>query len=236
MRLRTAWLVAVLGAAACGGNGQKGPVDAAGSTVPADAFKPRVRALCQKITGCCTGAEITNLYGQVLDQAACEATALQQANQAIPAVMADLAAGRRAYRADMEATCVEKLTALSCADWAGDVSLQRIPDCLQIFEGTSPDGAACQQGLNCVGGRCDMSGGAGVCAPLPATGQACAPVGLCAAGLFCQGGIGPGGTCGPALATGAACVQGDVCDKSLCSADAPGVTGTCVAAATCDGV
>lgn len=188
-----------IAATACGGD----------SLSRADYAQALAEALCARQFDCCTPEEANDA-----SEAECREETVKLFEDDFKDYDDELAAGTMSFDGGNAASCRDYFAGASCT--------QKFffQDCRDVFVGTLENGAACTRLEQCKSNNCEE----GVCAALPAAGEAC--VHRCAEDLPCVE-----GRCRRPAPDGTACVFGDECESGHCND-----RGLCAPQTVCDGV
>lgn len=215
--------------------------------------------LCARLFRCCDTAELTSIFDALnprpTTRAECEEAQAPFILALVEEKKSAVEAGRLAYHPDRAAACNEKLSALTCAEFRGEIDQPPvIVECKTMFEGRVALSGKCTTSMECADPDAVCSGaGAGAAEPIgtcvkkPSEGEACIDL-ICAEGFVCET-----DTCHKLKADGEACEgihqcasgfcdssdpQNGVCmqkraDGEPCDSNAACVSGDCSSADTC---
>jgi len=200
-----------------------------GSVALPDFGSELAKASCHRIYTCCDATEraADSTWGPT--EADCVTTMTPQLSGAITALQGGIDAGRIVYHGDRARRCLDKISALSCADWGITFSRRYVPDCAHVADGTVALDAACTLDEECASGFC----GVGKCTARGAVGDACISPTACQDGLYCP--VSAGDHCVAAGAIGASCQVSVSCQNNSCVIPDGATSGTCGSPMTCNG-
>jgi hypothetical protein len=179
--------------------------------------------LCARLFRCCDAAELKSIFSSLdtlpTTQAECEAAEAPFIVPLIEEKKSAIEAGRLAYHPDLAGACYEKLRAVTCAEFRGEIDQPPVvAECETMFEGKVALGDKCAANPECAGTDATCSGAdaggtepIGACVKKPSEGEACINF-VCAEGHVCEG-----GTCKKLKDDGAPCEGPQQCASGLCS-------------------
>jgi hypothetical protein len=209
-------------AAGCGSD-DKDPETSGGKEIPLSELHTAYGSeLCARLFRCCDAAELASVFSSLdpppTTRAACEAAEAPFILELLEGPKAAVEAGRLVYHPDRAAACYEKLGAVTCAEFRGEVDQPPpIEACQTIFEGKVALGGECAANAECAGADALCNGGGtgaadpvGTCVKKPVEGEACIKF-TCAEGFVCQT-----DTCHKLKAEGEPCDGGHQCASDFC--------------------
>lgn len=239
MRRRLLGAVAIAASAACGNGGAPG-LDAAADVPLVRAPSAYAAAYCERMFGCCTVDEITEMLPgaqpPVTDLASCRDHVTRVfGNEFVDDTTRAEAAGHARYDGVAMAACLAHLREDPCEHLARVFRLMTLPeDCPLVRIPLAAIGASCDHDFQCTSEYCE--GGtetqSGVCRALPALGEVC-PDNRCIAGAYCDRTTDPAGRCTALRLAGEPCTSFLECVDFACLGAPDGVCGP---PSTCNGV
>jgi hypothetical protein len=204
-----------------------------------------VQTICHKIFTCCDATEIATLDATldptldptIVDEASCRTHYEASSSARMANNQALIDAGLTGYDGNAARACLDTIAALSCAQWAGDLSLTRFPICSRVLVGKGAPGTVCASSGECASGYCG-SGPTGMtpaCAAPANRGESC-EFAACVPGLGCiEPPSGGPRTCGDPGPDFSSCTFDSDCTSGFCIADGTSAM-FCGVPTTCNGV
>jgi uncharacterized protein (TIGR03382 family) len=168
------------------------PVQLEPGVPPRDAPAMLARAICPKAYDCCMAKQLMGNDQAGTDVTSCEMKTQTALSQQVATIEASERQGRVNYDGTKVQTCIDTLTApeTKCSDLDTTNHLSGVSACSSFLEPKVAVGGACTLDFECVDGFCDTTGVAagadGACRALGKTGDSCANMGRCEAGLMCD--------------------------------------------------
>jgi hypothetical protein len=250
--------ISIIGAAIAAGCGseEQSSTGGSGKEVPlAELHTVAGNELCARLFRCCDADERKSIFSSLeplpTTQAECEAAQAPFILPLIEEKKSAIEAGRLAYHPDLAGACYEKLGAVTCAEFRGEIDQPPvIAECTTMFEGKVALGGQCAASAECAGTDALCSGAdagatepTGTCVKKPSEGESCINV-ACAEGYVCESSTcnklkGDGAPCeGPQQCASGFCNQIQVCmakkaNGEACDSNAMCVSGECSSAKMC---